>query len=49
MKIFRTHTALLVWRITLLYVVLMLCRAVFYLYKCRLLSLFLYICLNKFI
>ncbi|MBQ5899853.1 MAG: LTA synthase family protein, partial [Alistipes sp.] len=33
MKIFRTHTALLVWRITLLYVVLMLCRAVFYLYN----------------
>ena len=33
MKIFRTHTALLVWRITLLYVVLMLCRALFYLYN----------------
>ena len=33
MKIFRTRTALLVWRITLLYVVLMLCRAVFYLYN----------------
>ena len=33
MKLFRTHTALLVWRITLLYVVLMLCRAVFYLYN----------------
>lgn len=33
MKIFRTHTALLVWRIMLLYVVLMLCRVVFYLYN----------------
>ena len=33
MKIFRTHTALLVCRITLLYVVLMLCRALFYLYN----------------
>lgn len=33
MKLFRTHTALLVWRIMLLYVVLMLCRAVFYTYN----------------
>lgn len=33
MKLFRTHTALLVWRIMLLYVVLMLCRAVFYIYN----------------
>ncbi len=33
MKIFRTHTSLLVWRILLLYVVLMLCRAVFYIYN----------------
>ena len=33
MKIFRTHTALLVWRISLLYVVLMLCRAILYLYN----------------
>lgn len=33
MKTFRTHTALLVWRIMLLYVVLMLCRGGFYLYN----------------
>ena len=33
MRIFRTHTPLLVWRVVLLYVVLMLCRAVFYIYN----------------
>lgn len=33
MKIFRTHTALLAWRIVLLYVVLLLCRVVFYIYN----------------
>ena len=33
MKIFRTHTALLAWRIVLLYVVLLLCRVVFYFYN----------------
>ena len=33
MRIFRTHASLLVWRIVLLYVVLMLCRAIFYIYN----------------
>ncbi len=33
MKILKTHTALLVWRIVLLYVVLMALRVVFYLYN----------------
>ena len=33
MRIFRTHASLLVWRIVLLYVVLMLCRVVFYVYN----------------
>jgi phosphoglycerol transferase MdoB-like AlkP superfamily enzyme len=33
MKIFKTHTALLIWRILLLYVVLMLCRILFYRYN----------------
>ena len=33
MKIFRSHTALLAWRIVLLYVVLLLCRVVFYIYN----------------
>ena len=33
MRIFRTHTPLLVWRVVLLYVVLMLCRVVFYIYN----------------
>ena len=33
MKIFRTHTALLAWRIVLLYVVLLLCRVAFYIYN----------------
>lgn len=33
MRIFRTNTLLTVWRIVLLYVVLMLCRVVFYLYN----------------
>ena len=33
MKILRTHTALLLWRIFLLYVVLMLCRILFYIYN----------------
>lgn len=33
MKIFKTHTALLVWRILLLYMVLMALRVLFYLYN----------------
>lgn len=33
MRIFRTHTLLLAWRIVLLYIVLMLCRVAFYLYN----------------
>ena len=33
MKIFKTHTVLLIWRILLLYVVLMLCRILFYRYN----------------
>ena len=33
MRIFRTHTPLLVWRVVLLYVVLMLCRVLFYVYN----------------
>lgn len=33
MKILKTHTALLIWRIVLLYVVLMALRVVFYLYN----------------
>lgn len=33
MKIFKTHTALLIWRILLLYVVLTLCRLLFYIYN----------------
>ena len=33
MKILKTHTALLVWRIVLLYIVLMALRVVFYLYN----------------
>ena len=33
MRIFRTHASLLVWRVVLLYVVLMLCRVVFYIYN----------------
>ena len=38
MKIFKTHTALLAWRIILLYVVLMLCRIVFYAYNSTLMG-----------
>ena len=33
MKILKTHTALLLWRISLLYVVLALCRLLFYVYN----------------
>lgn len=38
MKIFRTHTLLTAWRIVLLYVVLMLCRVVFYIYNRQLIG-----------
>lgn len=38
MKIFKTHLALLIWRIILLYVVLMLCRLLFYLYNSTLIG-----------
>ena len=38
MRIFRTNTALTVWRIALLYIVLMLCRVVFYLYNSELIG-----------
>ena len=38
MKIFKTHTALLIWRILLLYVVLMLCRILFYRYNSELIG-----------
>ena len=38
MKIFKTHLALLIWRIILLYVVLMLCRLLFYAYNSTLIG-----------
>ena len=38
MKIFKTHVALLIWRIILLYVVLMLCRLLFYTYNSTLIG-----------
>ena len=38
MKIFHTNTLLTAWRILLLYVVLMLCRVVFYLYNSELIG-----------
>lgn len=38
MKFFKTHVALLVWRIILLYVVLMLCRLLFYAYNSTLMG-----------
>ena len=38
MKIFRSNTLLTAWRILLLYVVLMLCRVVFYLYNSELIG-----------
>ena len=38
MKLIKTHAALLVWRIILLYVVMMLCRAVFYAYNSTLIG-----------
>ena len=38
MKFFKTHVALLVWRIILLYVVLMLCRLLFYVYNITLIG-----------
>ena len=33
MRLFRSNTALTAWRIVLLYIVLMLCRAIFYIYN----------------
>ena len=38
MKLIKTHAALLAWRIILLYVVMMLCRAVFYAYNSTLIG-----------
>lgn len=38
MKIFKTHVALLIWRIILLYVVLALCRLLFYAYNSTLMG-----------
>ena len=38
MKIFKTHTALLLWRIVLLYIVMMLCRLLFYAYNSTLMG-----------
>ena len=38
MRIFRTHTMLLAWRIVLLYIILMLCRVAFYLYNSALIG-----------
>ena len=38
MRIFHTNTLLTAWRILLLYVVLMLCRVVFYLYNSELIG-----------
>lgn len=38
MKIIKTHTALLVWRIVLLYIILMALRALFYLYNSALIG-----------
>ena len=38
MKFLHTHTLLTVWRICLLYIVLMLCRVVFYLYNSALIG-----------
>ena len=38
MKFFKTHVALLIWRIILLYVVLMLCRLLFYAYNSTLIG-----------
>ena len=38
MKIFKTHVALLIWRIILLYVILMLCRLLFYAYNSTLIG-----------
>ena len=38
MRLLRTHTILTLWRIALLYVVLMLCRAVFYIYNVALIG-----------
>ena len=38
MKFFKTHVALLIWRIILLYVVLMLCRLLFYAYNLTLMG-----------
>ena len=38
MRILKTHTALLVWRIVLLYIILMALRALFYLYNSALIG-----------
>ena len=38
MKLIKTHAALVIWRIILLYVVMMLCRAVFYAYNSALIG-----------
>ncbi len=38
MRLIKTHAALVVWRIALLYVVLMLCRVVFYAYNSTLIG-----------